>query len=370
MALSVQTNSAATTALKHLNNNNKDMGTAMERLSSGYRINSAADDAAGYAISSKLGAQGSRLQAASQNAMQASAMVKMADAAVQEIENMVVRIQTLAIQASSSNNATEIGSLSLEKIALETQITNIATATNYNGTFLLNGSAGATGSVATAAGVSATATISGAAPTSASHAYTLENTLTAGSNALILKDTIAGTQQTVTVATPAAGTVTTVNFGDMGISVDISEAIATFTAVAVTVTAGTNSFQVGSENTAANKVTVDLSTDYSATGLGLDGVAWTDAASANTYIATATTALGNITDARAKLGATQNQLSYVNSNLATQIEQIDAAVSIIKDADMASEMAAFTKSQILVQAGTSMLAQANSASQNVMSLFR
>ncbi|RMD67525.1 flagellar protein, partial [Candidatus Parcubacteria bacterium] len=99
MALTIQTNNAAVTALKHLNANTLQMNKALERLSSGFRVNSAADDASGYAIASKLAAQGEGLKAAALNISQAIAMVKMADAGVNEIQNMIVRIKALATQA-------------------------------------------------------------------------------------------------------------------------------------------------------------------------------------------------------------------------------------------------------------------------------
>jgi len=139
MALTVQTNNAAITALKNLNTNSANMNQSLNRLSSGFRINNAADDASGFAISSKLDAQSSRLKAASQNAMQATAMVKMADAGINEIQNMVSRIQVLATQAASSNNAGELGKLDAERVKLESQIDKIANSTNYNGLNLLNG---------------------------------------------------------------------------------------------------------------------------------------------------------------------------------------------------------------------------------------
>jgi len=276
MALTIQTNNAAVTALKHLNTNSANMNRSLERLSSGFRINSAADDASGYAISSKLAAQGERLKAASQNAMQATAMVKMADAAVQEIQNMVGRIQTLATQGASANNTAELSKLEAERVKLENQIDSLATSTKYNGVALLDGGA-------------------------------------------------------------------------------------------------SSSFQVGSDNAADNRVSVDFSVSYKSTSLGLAGggaATLTTQAAAQTYITTASTALDTLISNRAALGASQNQLSFVSANLATAVEQVTSSVSTIRDADMAAEMSNFTKNQILVQAGTAMLAQANQASQNVMSLFR
>ncbi|MDX8414372.1 MAG: flagellar protein, partial [Mariprofundales bacterium] len=119
MALSVQTNNAAITALKNLNINNANMNQSLTRLSTGFRINTAADDSSGFAVSSKLDAQTQRLQAASLNATQAQAMTKMADAGVNEIQNMISRIQVLATQASSANNAGELSKLDAERIKLE-----------------------------------------------------------------------------------------------------------------------------------------------------------------------------------------------------------------------------------------------------------
>ncbi len=94
------------------------------------------------------------------------------------------------------------------------------------------------------------------------------------------------------------------------------------------------------------------------------------AANAKLFITELSTALDTLTTNRASLGASVNQLSYVSANLATNIEQMSSAISTIRDADMAAEMAEFTKSQVMVQAGTAMLAQANQSSQNVLSLFR
>ena len=135
---------------------------------------------------------------------------------------------------------------------------------------------------------------------------------------------------------------------------------------------GALNFQVGDANTANHQVAVQLTNSYTTASLGLSNVAGdlSTATGSATYIDTAIAAIDKLTIQRADLGATQNQLSFVNSNLATAIEQVSSAVSSIRDADMAAEMTNFTKSQILVQAGTSMLAQANQASQNVLSLFR
>jgi len=508
MALVIQTNNAAVTAQKNINTNVIGQNQALNRLSSGFRINSAADDAAGFAISSKLDAQGSRLKAAVQNASQASALVKTAEAGVNEIQNMIVRLQTLAIQASSANNASQLTQLDAQRTKLTSEINKIANATNFNGTNLLNGKdATATGNVAAVLATGGTTTAGGGitntAPTStglyganafqitttagaAASAGTTGATYSAGPTGITaiavntagIKNTLAngtytivgatattadvyagtgtsgaklasglatgtagsftlsngvqitttgnqtavGTQGTFTIsgATVAtAGTVTSVkatgdlvdtsgnvtqaagtellaatqnrsltstaltltltNGATIGVTDTTTAASQTSGLATVNITGGTNAvvadyasslvFQVGGENNSNDQVTVNLQNKYTTAGLALTGDIST-ASNAQTYVNTLKTSLDTLISQRADLGASANQLSFVTANLATSIEQISASVSSIRDADIASEIANFTKSQILVQAGTAMLAQANQASQNVLRLFR
>jgi len=274
--LSVQTNTAAINTLNNLNKASTAQNKAMERLSSGFRINSAADDAAGFAIASKLQAQAKALTAASSNAAQANSMVKMADAGVNEIQNIALRLKTLATQAASSNNSGELTKLDAERAALEGQLTKLAQSSSYNGVKLLDG------------------------------------------------------------------------------------------------TAGTQTFQVGAQNAAYDQITANLGNSFTATGLGLGGAGadFTTTTNAQGYIATINTAIDTITTRRAALGATENALGYVNANLSSSIEQINSSVSVIKDANMAQEMANLSKTQILTQASTAMLAQANRSAQQILSLFR
>jgi flagellin len=385
MAMTVQTNMGALTALKNLNTNNNKMNMALERLSSGFRINSAADDAAGYAVSAKLSGERGKLQAASQNALQATAMVKTADAGVNEIENMVRRLQVLATQAASSNNSGDIAKLDAERATLVSQIDKIANSTKYNGVAVLNGSAGITVSGGTAAATTSNGVssiqLNGATP---STTYTVSyvdqataTTFNAGDSISITDGT---TTQTVAVASLPTGQATqNISFGDLGLTLTINSSISgkTTAATGSTASAGTiitsagsaSTFQVGAENGANNQVSADFTNSYTVSGLGITGDVST-AANAQTYLTTVTNALNTLTTNRAALGATVNQLGYVNANLSTNIEQLSSAISTIKDADMAAEMANFTKSQVLVQAGTAMLAQANQASKNVLSLFR
>jgi len=407
--LTVQTNLGANTAIKNLNQNSIAMDNSLNKLSSGFRINNAADDAAGFAVSSKLDSQSQRLKAASLNATQAQAMVKMADAGVNEIQNMVNRIQSLATQASSTNNAGELGKLDAERLKLESAIDKIANGTNFNGVNLLNGQdatkAAVTGTK-TAVATTATTTVptgttsfknSGTALftenasfnattnaagqitklTSSVDLHDINGNLLASAGDNIMGAVVNSTGTTTTetsVATnatlglvltatngagPTAGTGTLSGLATGGVQ---WQAHADYTAVA--------SFQVGADNTSNNQVNVNLLNKYDSASLGLGVGDLTTQANAKTYMDTSKAALNTLIAQRADLGATQNQVAFIQSNLATSIEQTTASVSAIRDADMAAEMANFTKNKILTQASTSMLAQANQAAQNVMSLFR
>lgn len=406
--LSVQTNMGANTALKNINTNSMNMNKSLERLSSGFRINNAADDSAGFAVSSKLDAQSSRLKAASLNASQAQAMVKMADAGVNEIQNMVSRIQTLSIQASSANNAGELGKLDAERVKLESAINKIANSSNFNGVNLLNGidsSAALTAGTAatmTMTAVTAGAGVSGLSITASAATFaenaTFSVTQDATGKITSVTSDLALTNATTGASIAAAGAnlLLAANGGPgapVGVGAVAVQGV-TLTSVApvsagVTQTTATNaatggaaatgtaytaalSFQVGADNNVNNQVGVNLTNKYTSAGLGLSGVAGNlnTQAGAQAYVDIAKGAMDTLVTQRADLGATQNQVAFIQSNLATSIEQTAASVSSIRDADMAAEMADFTKNKILTQASTSMLAQANQAAQNVLSLFR
>jgi len=388
MALVIQTNNAAITAQKNININNMAMNKALGRLSSGFRINSAADDAAGFAISSKLEAQDARLKAAALNVSQAQAMVKTADGGVNEIQNMIVRIQTLATQAASANNAGELSKLDAERIKLESQIDKIANSTNYNGVNLLNGIDA--NSAAAAFSLTQTTAGNGSVTSLTTTAATDGNVSTAYSYD-VTQTTAAGDTLTITGADGSTGTATLTAGGAFSVTMSNS-AVLTGTAAATladstttgvtTVVADTVkgqgaytaalAFQVGADNNTNNQVTLNLTNKYTTTALGLGGSGnnLTTQANAQAYIDIAKAALNTLVTQRADLGATSNQLGFVQANLATSIEQTTASVSNIRDANIAAEMADFTKSQILVQAGTAMLAQANQAQKNILRLFR
>lgn len=377
MAMSVQTNQGALSALRYLNTNQMNMNSALGRLSSGFRINTAADDAAGYAIAAKMQGERGMLQAANQNALQATAMVKSADAGLNEIENMLRRLQVLATQAASANNSGGLAKLEGERARLHTQIDKIANGTTYNGVNVLNGTAGGTAALATPiAGI----TINGASSTAVAGASTISTTVAAAATGFAAGDSItvtdsAGVATTAVITTlPAAGQSQTLTIAGIKITIDSAikgTAANAGTSLGTVAPAKISSFQVGGQAGIANNITADFTKDNSTAGLGFVATDnFATQASASAYLAKVTTALSTLVNNRAALGATQNQLGYASANLATNIQQLTSSISTIRDADMATEMANFTKNQVMVQAGTSMLAQAKQTAKNVLTLFR
>lgn len=272
MGLRIQNNIAAMNAHRNLTISDNALGKSLERLSSGYRINKAADDAAGLAISQGMRADIASYKVASRNVAEANAMVQVAEGAYDQIGNMLTRLKELATQAASANAAGDLDKIDAEASALQSEIDRVSDATEYSGAAVLDGS------LAT-------------------------QTFQVGSTA----DTFSQ------------------------IDVSFSE-VSTSTLLAAT---------------------VDLST----------------AAGAQTALTNIDAAIDTLNDSRGALGAIQNRLGYAHANLSTTVENVQAAESVIRDVDMAAEMTTFTKNQILLQAGTAMLAQANMAPQSVLSLI-
>jgi flagellin len=270
MSLRIQNNVEAFNAQRQLVGNSDKLAKAMEKLSSGYRINRAGDDAAGLAISEKLRGQIGGLGQASRNASDAISMVQTAEGALNEVHSMLQRVRELAVQYKNGTlSTTDRQSIQSEVDQLKAEVERIGTSTEFNGIDLLN---------------SATTTIS---------------------------------------------------------------------------------FQVGASDAQQITVaTISVGQQIASTVFALSSV------SSQTDIQQIDDAINNVSAARATFGAVQNRLEHTISNLASYQENLTASESRIRDADMANEMVQFTKLQILQQAGTSMLAQANMAPQSVLSLLR
>ena len=288
MGLSINQNIAAVNSYRNLSNTQNDLAKSLEKLSSGFRINRAADDAAGLAISEGLRSQVGGLKVAARNAQDGISVVQTAEGALTEVHSILQRVRDLAVQgANDSNNAEARTNIKTEADSLINELGRISESTNFNGTSLLNG-------------------------------------------------------------------------------------------------AGTLNFQVGADGDANSRIAVDLSSadvsnvttalglqaDGSVTGNGVTGFSVANHTEAQASLTLIDAQISDVSTARAELGAYQNRFEHTIKNINVAVENLSASESRIRDTDMASEMVSFTRAQILSQAGTAMLAQANQIPQGVLSLLR
>ena len=288
----IQHNIAANNAYRNLSSNASNGQKNLEKLSSGYRINRSADDAAGLAISEQMRSKINGLDQATSNANDAIGLIQTAEGALTETHSMLQRMVTLATQsANGTYNSTARTAIGEEVNALKAELNRIASTTDYNGVKPLN---------------------TGNAPGAA--------------------------------ATPVAGGVSPAPAAAGGVVVQIGP-------------------------TAGETLTI-ATAKMGSTALGVSAVDVSTVSKANSAITTINKAINSVSTHRAKLGASQNRLEHTINNLKTTNENMTAAESRIRDTDMAKEMAAFTKNNILNQAAQSMLSQANQQPQGVLSLLR
>ena len=421
--LSVQTNVSAISAQRHLGATSDALSTSMERLSSGFRINRAADDAAGLAVSEKLKAQIGGLNQASRNSQDGISMIQTAEGALSEVQSMMQRMRDLSVQAASdSNSQTERQNINLELGQLQQEIDSISSRTKFNGQGLLDGSLtsqqtttsyagktetvqgtvmrGTTGGTA-AVGSVVSVDVSGA---SAATGYTFSSDTTAGTITLTQVNTsgvTTGLSQTLNASAmgwaATTGGTATLNFSQFGVKVNLAGSGA-MTAVDLTGSflaarnlsvdaatgSGTATLQTGANQgdsttvsfvdtrltSASQAAMVDLNTKLGAFNTAAGG---TDATAARTaagnLITSLDTALGYISSSRATLGAAQNRLQHTIANLGTTSENLSASNRRIRDVDVATESSNMAKSQVLEQAGVSVLAQANQLPQLALKLL-
>jgi flagellin len=370
----INTNVSAINSQRILGKTSNELNSSMAKLSSGFRINRAADDAAGLGIANKLRADNRSMVQASRNAEQANSVLQIMEGATGSIQTMLERMKELATQAGSDNvDDAARTRINNEFTALRTEIGRTIDTTKFQGKKLLNNTFGNT--VVTG---SSTALASGT---------TFQEVKTSGTSAALytLSNTAAGvlslTNGTVT-QTAAAGSVgqQTVNFSQFGISVtttssynNAATAAVQNGTISVSQGSGGGEFLVSSSGdyTGSDKLTltaVDLQT--SAGALALDDDALTSAALARTALTALDTAISRVSTVLGDIGAKQNQIEYALDNIKTTIQNYSAAESVVRDLDMADEMTKFSKNQILSQAGTAMLAQANQMGQGILQLLR
>lgn len=404
MGLSINQNIAAVNSYRNLSNTQNDLSKSLEKLSSGFRINRAADDAAGLAISEGLRSQVGGLKVAARNAQDGISVVQTAEGALTETHAILQRVRDLAVQgANDSNNDKARANIKTESDQLVSELDRIGKSTNFNGTNLLDGTAGTLKfqvgagadansqitvdlsganikAIATALGSGATGTtattITGAA------APTAANMAAAAGAAMTFTSTKAdGSTASVTTAalTQADGTA----YDTTNTSVDEFAAAlkrdAQFSSnFDVTVERDANGAGIGIALTAKDGGVVSTATASVATAFGTatpgataqSGVNYSSAQKAQDSIKLIDAQIEKVSTARAGLGAVQNRFEHTIKNINVSVENLSASESRIRDTDMASEMVSFTRAQILSQAGTSMLAQANQIPQGVLSLLR
>lgn len=379
MAFRIQNNVSAMGALNYLNKNSAGMNKSLERLSSGYRINSGADDSAGLSSSMRMRGEISSLKVASRNASEASSLLQVAEGGMSQIDLILNRMKELATQASSSNAGSDLSKINAEATQLKSEIGRIVQFTKYNGSALLDGTFGAV-SLSSTAPVQFTAAngvenidVSGAKAATTYSTTAISQT----ANTITLSD--GTTSQTLTYSTTLGVNQDQVlDFSALGIKMTVNSLFATneatlSTAGRIHTSALSNAtFQIGNENAASSQLGFTLNALDMAHIKG--GAALTadlsTQANAQTALADIDTAISYLASARGTVGAYINRFGYASSNLETSIQNKTASESTIRDVDMASEMSEFTKNQILVNASTAMLAQANSAPQSVLSLLK
>ena len=391
----INTNIAAMTAANSIKTNDRSMAVAMERLSTGMRINSASDDAAGLAIATKMTSQIRGLDTAARNANDAISMIQVADGAASEITDMLQRMRELTVQSSNGvNSDSDRDNLDQEFVQLAKAIDKIAETTEFNGRQILNGNANGSGSSVTFQvgandganeqlkvnfsdfnlknGVSAvTETFTDANINDAFvDAMNPSGDVTLTDN---LGNTITLTAAAVTSATSAGGLATLINDAsgafnmtatgtDAGGLVLKSDSAGPGTQAAALTYTGTGTpalTEVSGVN--ATPMTADLSA-FSTTGINESDFADT--------LNKLDAALEGVASQRATFGAAVNTLEHTVDNLVTTSANQSAARSQIQDADYAAETTALARTQIISQAGTAMLSQANQAAQGVLALLR
>jgi flagellin len=372
MSLRINQNIDAFNSYRNLSVTQNQMSKSLEKLSSGFRINRAADDAAGLAISEGLRSQVGGLKVASRNAQDGISVVQTAEGALTEVHSILQRMRDLAVQAGNdSNNADARSNIATEVSSLQSELTRIADSTNFNGIKLLDGSAGtlnfqvgADGDAASQIGVNLTsanvAGVSTALGAAGTEFAVVTPTLVTG--AVAFTDSTNATTATVTLG--AAGTYTSVD--------DVAEALNDDTGFSALFSASVNT---DNELVVTSKAGGAVAVAAPGTGIAagtatVGGLSFATSAGAQNAISVIDNQIGLVSTARANLGALQNRFEHTINNLNVAVENLSASESRIRDTDMAQEMMNFTRAQILSQAGTAMLAQANSAPQSVLSLLR
>jgi flagellin len=377
MGLSVNTNIAAMNSYRNLSVTDGQMNKSLEKLSSGFRINRAADDAAGLAISEGLRSQIGGLKVAVRNTQDGVSVVQTAEGALTETHSILQRMRDLGVQAGNdSNDSNSRAAIKSEADALKLELDRIAGSTSFNNVKLLDGQYKAK-SFQVGYGTGATDTISvdivSTGANAAYRTYANGGATTTAATANFAVGSVSVTTAALTVSSDANAIATQLN-GDaqfkLGFSASVDakgglviKALDSKQTGAITITGGlTNGSSVSTAQGAG-------SGGFAAADLGVGSLTFDTAANATVSIDAIDKAIKAVSTSRANLGALQNRFEHTINNLNVTAENLTASESRIRDTDMAQEMTNFSRTQILSQAGTSMLAQANQASQSILKLL-
>ena len=404
MGMVVRSNIMALNANRQLGLNNSQVSKSLEKLSSGYKINRAGDDASGLAISEKMKAQIKGLETASANSQDGISLVQTAEGALTEVHDMLNRMVELAGKAANGtiDNETDRAALQKEMNALLDEIDRIADSTDFNGIKLLNGDLAGMQITNPTAGLTLNHT-NGSGP-STKDTYTIDMaglnfdkdgtvtvgiggksydvTVTAGMSHDDFVDALVTEINKDAPTDSAAGAYTASNDSNGTLKLESANNAAAADGVigSITMTGKADdaglTLQIGDTGDDFNKVTVTIQ-NMDSTSLGLDalrdtGIMTQDAASAALDLVKngANSAINTVSSVRADLGAMQNRLEHTINNLDVATENMESANSRIRDTDMAKEMMEYTKQNVLTQAAQAMLAQANQQPQSILQLLQ
>jgi len=401
MSQIIQHNIMSLNSYNRLSTNNSLLSKNLEKLSSGYKINRAGDDAAGLAISEKMRAQITGLERASDNAQDGISLVQTAEGALTEVHSMLNRMVELATQSSNGTYDNDVDRANLQKEveSLKNEINRIADSTNFNGIKLLDGSM-ANASVTDVTFGTTALSVSVGTSNSGAYSIAMETDETAekgvsvditAAGALTIK---LGTKDTANSYTAdeitsavkdklstliADGTITDATvkkaFSSFSMEGDTINLAADDDATALTATnlsadvANASALKLQIGDTADQNLTVSVES-MGTVNLGIDGISVGTEQGASDAIDVIKNAINKVSGTRADLGAIQNRLEYTINNLATTTENLTSAESRIRDTDMAKEMMAYTKNNVLSQAAQAMLAQANQQPQQILQLLQ
>jgi flagellin len=387
MALNVISNYAANVAHRNLTKSDTEMTDSLAKLSSGTRVVSAKDDAASMAIGSRLMAEVAALKQAQVNTGQGVSMLQVADGAMARAQDVLMRMKTLAVQAGSGQlSGTERGMLNTEYQQLVSEIDRLAQSTEFNGNQLVNGAINVDRS-----GASDFSSNDGIPAITFRGAFNTGDSYSIAYNATTDTFTVADSDGTTTTdytgsipSTTNDGTnmttgtvVTLTNSGStdkIDLVLDSAFTVNTTKATGTLSLSGSNttsfSYKVGTGTSpTADEITVTVGS-ISATALGIAVTDVTTTGNADAASVAISNAVDTLNNNRAAIGAAQNRLGFASANIATTLENTEAARSSLLDLDVAAEMSTLTSKQILVQAGIAMLAQANQEPQMLLKLFQ